>query len=166
MVHVGEEHAEPPGVTFRLFRVLVARVSTMNNQGKLFRGSSIAAIVGIVLAIVLMVAFGRVTGAAVTVLTVVAVGLLVVAAVAICIALGAYREQSRRPGSLPLIYAVVAFPLGFLLLFLYLAVRFPPVAMISVLAILTSVPALVIGLVKKLSVKAAPDVPAAGVVAE
>jgi hypothetical protein len=144
----------------------MARVSTMNNQGKLFRGSSITGVVGIVLAVLLMAAFGGVTGAAVAVMTVATVAFFAVAAAAICVALATYREQGRKPGSLPLIYAVTAFPAGLLLLFLYLAFRFTPLGLIAFMAILTSVPALVIGLVKKLSVKAAPVVPVAGVVAE
>ena len=116
--------------------------------------------------IVLMFAFGGVRGAAVTVLTVVVVGLLVVAVVAICIALATYREQGRKPGSLPLIYAVIAFPLGLILVFTFLAMGVTPLAMIGFLGILTSVPALVIGLVKKLSVKAPRPAVSAGVVAE
>lgn len=146
--------------------LLMASVSVMNNQGKVFKGSSIASVVGIVLSIVLMFAFGGVRGAAVSVLTAAIVALLAVAALAICVALATYREQSRKPGSLPLIYAVIAFPLGFLLVALYFASYLTPLMMIGFVAIATSVPALVIGIVKKLSVKGTSVVPAAGVVAE
>jgi hypothetical protein len=138
----------------------------MNNQGKLFRGSFIAGIAGLILSIVIMIAFGHVTGGAVAVVTMAVVGMLVVAAVAICVALATYREQGRKAGSLPLIYAVIAFPVGLLLVPLYFAVRFPGLVMLAMIAILTSVPAVVIGLVKKFSVKAAPVDSAARVVVE
>ncbi|MDQ0865707.1 hypothetical protein [Arthrobacter globiformis] len=128
----------------------------MNSQGTLFRISAISSIAGIAIPIILLAAFGGAKGAVGNVLTVVAVALLVLAAVAVCVALGTYREQGRKAGSTPLIYAVVAFPLGILLMFPYFGIRFPGVMMIALLAILTSVPALVIGIVKKLSVKAEP----------
>lgn len=126
----------------------------MNNQGKLFKISGLVAIAGVVLALVLMVAFGGVRGDAVTALMTVAVGLLVIAAASLCVALAAYREQGRKPGSTPLIYAVVAFPLGFVLVFVYFALQFPPLMIIALLAMVTSIPALIIGIVKKLSLKA------------
>ncbi|YCK81233.1 hypothetical protein M1D89_19510 [Arthrobacter sp. D3-18] len=143
---------------FRLRRVLLCRVRGyscgMDKQGKLFKVSGIAAIAGVLLSVILMVAFGRVTGGAVVVLTTSVVALLVIAAVAICVALAAYREQGRKPGSTPLIYAVIAFPLGWVLAFVYVAAQFPPLMMIALVGLVTSVPALIIGIVKKLSVKA------------
>lgn len=126
----------------------------MNNQGKLFKISGLVAIAGIVLALVLMVAFGGVRGDAVTALMTVVVSLLVIAAASLCVALAAYREQGRKPGSTPLIYAVIAFPLGFVLIFAYFALQFPPLMMIALLGMVTSIPALIIGIVKKLSLKA------------
>ncbi|MDR6439096.1 lysylphosphatidylglycerol synthetase-like protein (DUF2156 family) [Paenarthrobacter nicotinovorans] len=147
---------------FRLGHVLLCGVHgyscDMNNQGKLFKISGLVAIAGIVLSIIMMIAFGRVTGGAVAVLTTALVILLVVGAVAICIALAAYREQGRKPGSTPLIYAVISFPLGWVLVFVYAAAQFPPLMLIALVALVTSVPALIIGIVKKLSVKAAPVV--------
>lgn len=128
----------------------------MNKQGKLFKISGLVAIAGIVLAVVLMVAFGGVRGGAVAVLITVVVSLLVIAAASVCVALATYREQGLKPGNTPIIYAVIAFPLGFVLLFVYLASQFPPLMMIALIAVATSIPALIIGIVKKLSVKAAP----------
>ncbi|MDE8668005.1 hypothetical protein PY310_05330 [Pseudarthrobacter sp. H3Y2-7] len=128
----------------------------MNTQGKRFKVSALVAIAGTVLALVLMVAFGGVRGGAVSALMTIEVSLLVIAAVSACVALAAYREQGRKPGSTPLIYAVIAFPLGFLLFFLYFPMQFPPLAMLAMLSIATSIPALIIGIVKKLSVKSAP----------
>lgn len=126
----------------------------MNNQGKLFKISGLVATAGLVLALVLMVVFGGVRGG-VTGLIAAVVSLLVIAAASLCVALAAYREQGRKPGSTPLIYAVIAFPLGFVLMFVYSALQFPPLMMIALLAIATSIPALIIGIVKKLSLKAA-----------
>lgn len=125
----------------------------MKSQGTLFKISAIAALAGIVLPFILLLAFGRATGAIGTALTVLALSLLVVGAIAICVALAVYKEQGRKPGSTPLIYAVIAFPSGFLLLIVYAAVQFPGIMLIALVAFATSIPALVIGLVKKLSVK-------------
>jgi amino acid transporter len=128
----------------------------MNTQGKLFRISGLVAAAGIALALILMIAFAGVRGDAVTALMTVVVSLLVIAAASLCVALAAYREQGRKPGSTPLIYAVIAFPLGFVLFFVYFALQFPPLMMIALLAIATSIPALIIGIVKKLSLKPTP----------
>ncbi|WP_461164938.1 hypothetical protein [Arthrobacter sp. R4-81] len=101
-----------------------------------------------------MLAFGGVRGDAVAVLTAVDVGLFVIAAVAVCVALATYREQGRKPGNTPIIYAVIAFPAGWVLVFVYFAAQFPPLMMVAMLGVITSIPALIIGIVKKLSVKA------------
>ncbi|YCH09494.1 hypothetical protein ACTAQJ_07970 [Arthrobacter sp. alpha11c] len=134
----------------------------MNNQGKLFKVTAIAGAAGVLLSVVLMVAFGGVTGGAVGVLTTAVVALLVLGAIAICVALAAYKEQGRKPGNTPLIFAVIAFPLGFVLVFVSAVSHFPLLTMIALLSMATSVPALIIGIVKKLSVKA----PAAPVATE
>lgn len=125
----------------------------MNNQGKLFRVSGLVAIASVLLGFILVLAFGGVRGDAVSVLMAVSIGLFVIAAAAVCVALATYREQGRKPGSTPIIYAVIAFPLGFVLLFVYMALQFPPLAMVAMLSAATSIPALIIGIVKKLSVK-------------
>lgn len=138
----------------------------MTSQGKLFKISAIAALVGIFFPMILILPFGHATGAVVSVLIGVTVTLTVVAGVAIPIALATYREQGRKPGSLPLIYAVIAFPLGFILMFLYFAIQFPPVMFIALIGIVTSVPALIIGIVKKLSVKTTPPVAPAASISE
>ena len=124
----------------------------MKSQGTLFRISAIAGLAGISLPFILLLAFGRVAGAVGTMLTVLALSMLVVGAVAICLALAVYKEEGRKPGSTPLIYAVIAFPSGFLLLVVYLVTQFPGIILIALVAWVTSIPALVIGLVKKLSV--------------
>lgn len=138
----------------------------MTSQGKLFKLSSIAALVGIFFPVILILAFGHATGAAASVLIGVTVTLSVVAAMAIPVALATYRERGRKPGSLPLIYAVIAFPAGFILMFVYFAIQFPSVMFIALIGIITSVPALVIGIVKKLSVKTPPPVASAASISE
>lgn len=134
----------------------MATVSTMNSQGKVFKVSAIAGAAGIVLPVVLLIALGNVRGAGIAVLTTALVSLLIIGGIAICIALASFREQGRKPGSTPLIYAVIAFPLGFVLMFIYLASQFTPLVVVAMLAVATSIPALIIGLVKKLSVKSVP----------
>ncbi|MFJ4026407.1 hypothetical protein ACIPWF_04170 [Paenarthrobacter sp. NPDC089989] len=128
----------------------------MKSQGTLFKISAITAIAGVVLPAILLLAFGRVTGSAGTTLTVLVVVLLILSAITTCVALAVYKEQGRRPGSTPLIYAVIAFPSAFVLMFAFLVSQFAGIAMIALVAGATSIPALVIGLVKKLSVKTAP----------
>lgn len=131
-------------------------MTAYSNQGKVFRVAALCGLAGAVLPAILMLAFGNVTGAAVTVFTVVTVVLAGAGVVGICVALGAYKEQGRKPGSLPLIYAVIAFPLGLILVFVGFATHFSPLSLIAMTGIVTSIPALIIGLVKKLSVKTAP----------
>lgn len=130
----------------------------MTNQGKLFKISAISGLAGIVLPVILILVFGHVTDAASTILLVLTAVLLLIAVIAVPIALSAYREQGRKPGSLPLIYSVVAFPLGIILTFISLPTHFPPALMVGLIGLATGVPALIIGLVKKLSVKATPAV--------
>jgi hypothetical protein len=128
----------------------------MTNQGKVFKVAAICAVVGPVLFIIMMFALGKVTGPAGNILSTLAVVLMAGAVVATLIALGVYKEQGRKPGSTPLIYAVIAFPAGIILLFTLVALQLTPLAMVGLAGIITSVPALIIGLVKKLSVKSAP----------
>lgn len=128
----------------------------MTNQGKVFKVASICGIAGVVLYVLAVFAFRSVTGSAVGILTALVIILLGGAVVATLIALGVYKEQGRKPGSLPLIYAVIAFPVGFILLFTLVALQLTPIALVGLAAVVSSVPALVIGLVKKLSVKSAP----------
>jgi O-antigen ligase len=131
-------------------------MTAYSNQGKVFKVAALCGLAGAVLPVILMLAFGNVRGVAVTVFTVVTVALTCVGVVGFRVALGAYKEQGRKPGSLPLIYAVIAFPLGLILIIVGSATHFPPLMLIAMTGIVTSIPALIIGLVKKLSVKTAP----------
>jgi uncharacterized membrane protein HdeD (DUF308 family) len=127
----------------------------MNSQGKLFKASALTAAVSAVLAIVLYFFLATMRGDAGNVLFAFFLLLLIASVAATLIALPAFQENGRKPGSTPLIFAVIALPTGLILMAIGIPTMFLLLFFLGVAAILTGVVALIIGLVKKLAVKTA-----------
>ncbi|MCW2131712.1 hypothetical protein [Arthrobacter sp. VKM Ac-2550] len=127
----------------------------MNNQGNLFKTSALTALATLLLAVVLYFVGSDAGGSAGTFVITAFILLLIAAAAALTVALFVYREDGRKPGSTPLIYAVIALPVSIVLFFLFIPTSVALLMLLGMFGFVTGLLALVAGLVKKLSIKTA-----------